>query len=598
MGQWIGGIKITDGTLAGGTLATGDDKTMDDVTWSTAPSASTPGFMNRCQGTGVNWSGENIMSIFNGMTDGQEIMLWGSSYTPADTSTYVKAMLWLKFRRGGSNYAEIYLYKRLWTDATTYTDTNIGYMMPITIYNTQYLRTEAIKVIFKYSHYSASPTGVYDWVLVGVSVDLLNRRPGTHTYTTIGWANDYVNSVSIFNGTIPEEVTSPEFGPASEPDGGYNEYSPVKGSFDNSSDSVGVPDVPTVSVSSPGFFNVYKVTNGSLSNLGQALFPSILTASSVEDAVNNLVAAFWNGKLLDYVVDAHIVPFAPDELGTEDIRVGGKVLINPSTQSGYPAKRLSSDYKKINCGKISLDPYWANFLDFTSTKIRLYIPFYGFVDVDPEFVVSGELGLQYVWNVLDGSFMAYVTASSGQSEMVDTVVKVVTGSACLHIPIRGQDYSQVVSGMVSAGFEVARDCGNFQGLNMAESGAQVGFNRKKETSFVTGMADDQTVEVGNHAEDRAIANALSYRPSMVGSGGFSGTASFLACRKPYIIIERAVSQFSEKFPAEQGLPLYVTKKLGNCRGLTVAKAAHLDTIACSIDGKNKISALLAAGIIL
>ena len=69
-------------------------------------------------------------------------------------------------------------------------------------------------------------------------------------------------------------------------------------------------------------------------------------------------------------------------------------------------------------------------------------------------------------------------------------------------------------------------------------------------------------------------------------------------RKPYIIIQRQRSQFSEMYPSEVGLPLNVMMTLGSCVGLTKADSAHLNTIPCSVEGQNKISSLLAEGIIL
>ena len=245
-------------------------------------------------------------------------------------------------------------------------------------------------------------------------------------------------------------------------------------------------------------------------------------------------------------------------------KVGGKYL---TLSSGRIQANLVTDpYVDFDCGSITIPEYWANFLDYTGTKVKLFLPYIGYVDIQPEYVISGELNVKYRFNVLDGSFIVYVMSSSGKSELTSSMIGQYAGVAAVHVPLQASDYATKVSGLISAIGTVA--------AGMAAGGV----------GAMTGAAN--------------LGNTLMQKPGSTHANGYNASSSYLSHRCPYLIIERQVSQFSQKYPEEVGLPLNVMRTLGAMEGLTKCEAVHLDTIPCSIDGKEKISQLLADGIIL
>lgn len=371
----------------------------------------------------------------------------------------------------------------------------------------------------------------------------------------------------VLGGTIPGDTTSPEFGPAAKPGGGYNQDTPSsgKGSFDNTSDKITPSPKPTLTPLSSNLVHAYKVDVPTLNNIADAIYVDLANDwSSIETALEAIYNAIFAAKYVDFLLDLLILPINVPAPNLVDIKVGGKYL---TLSSGRVQSYLVTDpYVDFDCGSITIPEYWANFLDYTGTKVKLFLPYIGYVDIQPEYVISGELIVRYRFNVLDGSFIVHVLSSSGKSELDESMIGQYAGVAAVHVPLQASDYATKVSGLISAIGTVA--------AGMAAGG------------------------VGTMAGAANLGNTLMQKPGSTHANGYNASSSYLSHRCPYLIIERQVSQFSEKYMEEVGLPLNVMRTLGSMSGLTKCESAHLDSIPCSVEGKEKISQLLAEGIIL
>ena len=367
---------------------------------------------------------------------------------------------------------------------------------------------------------------------------------------------------------VPEgEEYSPEFGPASEPDG-YGNGGAI-GSHDKHSDHSGIPAKPQYGFTSAGFLNHYKISSQGLEMLGEALFPEpILASRSVPEAIDKLLANQWNSKVLDYVVDCRVIPVEPSAPNLQNISCGGKVLVNPSTQSPYAAYLITEDFVDVDCGTINTPLVEGNFLDFYGLHCKLFLPFYGFVDIDPEYWMGATIGVYYRFNCMDGSFMCWVTSKAFRSDMdVDDVIGQYSGNACIHLPISSQNYAQVVNGLITTGASI---------VGVAATGDVLG----------------TAISAASGAEK--VANS---RPTLNKSNSYSGSSAMMSKRTPYLLIEFNEAQFSTKYVDEQGLPAVVTKTLGECEGFTIATHPILDGIPCTEAEKERIRTALASGLI-
>ena len=398
---------------------------------------------------------------------------------------------------------------------------------------------------------------------------LINRYNEGESVSNTSICGFDVSELNSKIGKIEWEIQSGRFGNYSK-EGGYS-----SGSFDTSSDAIGVPELPTLGVSTTGFINIYSPSINELVNFGDDLFPDFQNADfpdlsgevglkeigqalgALVDNVYNIGQSFINSKLIDYVIDCHIIPCYPSVGTKEKIKVGFKTFNQESL-------KVTSDYVSVDCGSLSIAEYYNNFIDYVGTEAKLYLPFVGFIGIEPEFFQNGTIKVVYSFNIVDGSFMAHVLSTSSKSNLKDTVIGSYSGNCCVHIPITGLNYSTLVTSVLNG------------------TGATVS---NLMSGNITGAVDN-------------ALNTLSSKPSMQNSNGYSSSSAFLGIRKPYLLISRIVSSFSNNYPQENGLPLNVSKTLSEMSGLTVVKNAILDGLSCTSQEKEMIKNMLEKGVIL
>lgn len=418
----------------------------------------------------------------------------------------------------------------------------------------------------------------------------LSDQFGPYLYSDSGFAQNQIWFIDFHEYSLNHQDAgpwknwlnniSPEVGPESEP-GGYDQGDDTP-TFDDSSDTISLPDAPTLGVSNVGFVNVYKTGVNSLQNMGVELFPPLqytaptaITASDTTEAIinafNQLVTVLANvpsffdqmvaNTLINYVIDCHVIPVTPQTGSTEYIKVGRKTLTTQAT-------RLSSDYVTVSCGSISIGEYYANFADFIATSAKLYLPFVGFVPVQPEWFQRETLKVDYRFNVIDGSFAVYVRSGGkyvNNGDTSGTIVGQYGGNACIHLPITGVTYANMVSGLVGAGAGMAASAG---------------------TGNIAALATSAIGAAGAHGD---IAQSNAYNAS----------AAFLGCRYPFLMIERAVSNYARNYQHEIGIPANIYAKLGDVSGFVTMENVHVDEISGATSAeKEEIRRLLASGVIV
>lgn len=357
------------------------------------------------------------------------------------------------------------------------------------------------------------------------------------------------------------------------------------GSFDDSSDAFGLPSLPSLGVSEVGFVNVYNPTKGQLRGFADELFPDFelpepSTKEGLEAIADNLAKTFSvlgdfaesyiNAGLVNYVIDCHIVPVKPSTANSSGIKVGFKTF-------NYSPAKVTSDYVEYNCGSLSISEYYQNFLDYEGTRAKLYLPFIGFVDIKAEWFQSGKLEVVYHFNIIDGSCISFIIATSSKSKLKNTVVATFGGNCCVHMPITGVNYSSMISGVV----------GGIAGV--ASAGAKIVSANQNDNATLGGNIE------GTRSVASNFASALGSRPTLEQSNGYNAGMSFMCYRRPYLLIERPVASFSKNYPHEQGLPLNVTKKLSSIRGFTTCENANLDGINCTEEERGLLREALKVG---
>lgn len=357
--------------------------------------------------------------------------------------------------------------------------------------------------------------------------------------------DDFVNGLG--NITLKPEHDFPE---SSTTDGYLN-------GGDHSSDIIGIPTQPSLSVSSIGLINVYHPSVSGLQGFVNDLFPDIdfptfESGYDLESVTSNLakmgetivdaVTVSINEKLLDYVLDVHIIPVTPTDTSTERIKVGYKT-------SNVSAPKTNNDYVDFDCGTLKVKECYKSFLDYSTTRAKLYLPFVGYVPINNEYFQDGELSVKYRFNVIDGSFVCFVVSTSSKSQLRNSVIGTYSGNCCVHIPISASSFSNVISGVVGG-----------------------------VSNMVQGATSGNAVQ--------AVGGALqtvSSKPNILMNNGYNATSSFLGLRVPYLIIERAVPCYPTDYDKNNGIPSYVTRKISDCKGFTSCDIKNVNIVNDFVD---------------
>lgn len=395
-----------------------------------------------------------------------------------------------------------------------------------------------------------------------------NQQRNDYTEWYLSQGEVFVASDIAFKtnlGYMPDEqLLDPAVGPPSDPGG----YGPGGGggiggiggpdpTFNFDSDPIDISPLPP-GISELGFVNIYKCASGALNLLGATLFPDVSGATDVMTAITAMSDAIWNSKLIDYVISVHMVPANVPAGADEDIKIGTRTL------TGIQGAKVQSDYVEVDLGTLKVDEVYTNFNDY-HTRARLFLPFYGFIEIKPEYWQSATLHVIYRFNVVDGSFIAFVKSKINRHQPVmESLVGQYSGSACIHCPASGVSYASMFGGIASnaAGMAVSVASGN-----------------------VAGVASS------------ALNVAGASQGNMEHGGSYNSSASIMGHRYPYLIIERPVSQFPTEYGHEVGYPLWVTKTISSCSGLTVCKDPVLN-FGCPEEVGKAIIAALKEGIIL
>lgn len=583
---WNYAIKPTKGLLANtlwthgdiGTTLTFSDYTTD---YNAIPLTGVQAEKSPVEFQGYHFNMPNLLEGFlSGQTSANNVLLAAFNVNPqgGQSGAYLCFIMDVSqyTHSGNENWCRLRLRisKRLYDYAgTSYTETwpmgntaqDGEYIFTSDVVTDPYRKGPDFVIFLKTATYSGVENIVAGWAHATIGgyaecygSGMAYRMKKSFFNSSVGWGE---------SAEIPEaEAESPEFGPAAQP-GGY--VGSQQGTHDKSTEHSGIPTKPQYGFTSAGFLNHYLITSQGLEQLGEAVFPEPAGLStSVEQAIDRLVTNQWNSKLVDYIIDCRIIPVMPHDSGYHDLSVGGKVLIHPDTQAIYRAALIDEDFVDVNCGTITTDLVEGNFLDFYNMSAKLFLPFYGFVDIAPEYWMGATLGVQYRFNMMDGSFMVWITSKAFGTDMnTDDVIAQYAGNACIHLPINTQSYGNIISGMITTGAAI---------VGAAATGGPLG---------VAG------------AMASGAANIINSRPQLNANNTYNGSAALMSKRTPYLLIEFNNAQFSTRYVEEQGLPLVVTRTLGTLTGMTVCMDPVIN-FACADDEAAEILGLLKSGVIL
>lgn len=372
--------------------------------------------------------------------------------------------------------------------------------------------------------------------------------------------------------------------------GGTSGQSFPAGTFDDSSDPVPIPSMPSLSAAQSGLVTLFRPTKTGVANLGAYLW------THFDDFWENLQKLFTNP--MDYFIAFNIFPVNPEVGELREVYIG-----NWGTSITMPP--VLSQWYEFDCGKVHINNYWGSALDYyPNTKVQLMLPFIGAVQLNTDEVMGNNIGVKYRIDLLSGSCVAFVTVN-------DDVYYQFTGECAVSIPLTGADWSRIYSAVVGAigtaiaggvgvaaagagatggglvaakSYEAAASGGaSWAAINASSKGVRGVAEMRQRMLDVTSAAMDNARDAANRSVRRSegvrnmrlantinntVSQVMGAKASIQHSGTISGSAGMLGVRTPYLIIEYPNQSLADKYKHFVGYPSNMYAKLGELSGYT------------------------------
>ena len=336
--------------------------------------------------------------------------------------------------------------------------------------------------------------------------------------------------------------------------------------MDDSSDTIDLPDLTTLnanSINNTRFFTCYKLTTEQLTKLSQELW-----SSNFINIISNSVL-----KPTDFIVSMNMIPI--DVMTTPKMIKAGQWLLN-----GAIGGVVSGQFFRVDCGSIEIKKKWGGALDYL-TKIALFLPFIGEIQLSPDDVMGSEISVIYTVDVMTGSCLASVKIVR---DNLDAILYQYNGNCSATYPIVSQDYSALMSGVLQLGIHSIAD--------YTKSLPQLKRNGSNQW-----VIDNTKISRKENLESGATSCLFDISPNVQRVGNMSSTVGFMGIKKPFIILSRPIQSLAENYNTYRGFVSNITMTLGECDGYTEVEEIHLENISATENEISEIENLLKSGVI-
>lgn len=349
----------------------------------------------------------------------------------------------------------------------------------------------------------------------------------------------------------PDVPEPGDFGPDSTPDAGGS------GTYSDTNETPVIP-TPTSFVDELGNHGLH------LYNIDAANYGALLQELWGNGSLSSTLWSRWqNYKFnpLQGIISSH---FIPTELLPEVYATSTSVHVAGVDMLAYVvAPPCKSQIGSYTVGTLSIPEFFGNALDYSPfTQLRLYLPFCGWIEIDPDRVVGGSLSVHYICDAITGDVCAYVTCTDRDNHA--SYMYTATGNCAFTIPITGNDQGtgQVLSSL---------------------SGAVMGAVMGNPLGVAGGLL-----------------GAVSAQHHMQMTGSFSGSVSLISDLTCRLQIIRPVQSTPAHGQELRGRPSDIGCLIGDLigTGWSSFDAVHADIEGATVDECREIERLLHEGVIL
>lgn len=378
--------------------------------------------------------------------------------------------------------------------------------------------------------------------LTYIPVGLPNASSNIDTQPTTGTQTQ--SSTSIDTDTLRKLLTEIATQPATATDSSTT--IPPENPVDTGTGDSPTPIAPSGSASA--LWSVYHPTQAQINSFGAWLWGSPF--------LTDIGKLFENP--IDGVISLHKIYATPVDSGTGTIVVG-------TLDSNVSSATVTQQYVNVDCGYVDCHEEFGNVFDYPPfTKVSLYLPFIGIVDLDTDDVMRSTIHVIYGVDVFTGACLAMVEVSR-DSNTVNLYQ--YAGVCAVSYPLGNVQQSQLFSGLLAIAGGVA--------ATVASGG------------------------IGAPAALAIAGGAGAAAKSSIGrSGGFSGNAGAMGIKKPYLILQRPQTKVAETFPRLSGYPTNISGKLSYFSGQVNVTSVHVEGINATDAELKEIESLLKSGVLV
>ena len=333
--------------------------------------------------------------------------------------------------------------------------------------------------------------------------------------------------------------------------GGISEPVTPEGTFDFESTDIPVPQLPSVGAYDTGFLTLYNPSAVELKSLANYLWSGGFDL----DSFKRIVA-----DPMDAIIGLHIIPIIANHPSTAQA-----TLYVGNISTGLTMAKITEQYYELDCGTVDIPYKWGAYLDYSPyTKLSLYLPYIGFVDISPDDCMDGTIRVVYHVDILSGTCLALVYCTSNHGKD-GHVLYTFSGNCACECPVTSGQYQNVLTGSIGA-----------------------------ITGVAAGMASGNILGGLQSAANSIISMA---KPNISRSGGFGGASGLMGIQYPFLVLTVPHMATPEKQNEYIGYPSFVTKTLGDIRGYAEVEITHLDGITGTNAEETEILQLLEGGVI-
>lgn len=363
------------------------------------------------------------------------------------------------------------------------------------------------------------------------------------------WSATMLSEIHIIGGGVESDAIN-------NPIGG-DDYA----NYDFEGDDIELPTAPDETVSgvlASGFLNIYKPSDSQLRDFGAALWTNAFNVKWTDiDSVSNLVLNAVSNPI-DFIIGLFMLPVTPDSGNASGIFLGG---INVNTIS---APRVTSQYKTIDFGTINIDELYANYLDYSNSRVSIYLPYVGTADIDVQEINGGSIHLQYIVDCFTGACVANVqcvkvTNAPWGVAYANKTVHSYSGNMAIQLPISAGSFDTLTQGLINVG------------LGLGTNTPAIAMTGAKDV--MQGFAGDVTTR-----------------------GSLSSNTGKLGYQTPYLMFTRPIESRPANLGELHGYSAGVGGILSQFSGYVECSDVKLDGITATDNELNEIESILKSGV--